>query len=97
MKSVVFRRLNGGKPGKIGFKFGLTTDCFLVTFGSVTGLDLGVVVILFFFSLTLVFEGTRLLLMPSRPRFMMLEGVMGEMVCSASAKSSFLGSVLETS
>jgi hypothetical protein len=76
----------------MGFKLGLTTDGFLVPFGSVTGLFVGVT--LFFFSLALVLGGTRLLLTPSRPRFMMLAGVTGAMVSSAPDRSSFLGTGL---
>ena len=97
MKLVVFQGLHGDKPGRIGFKLGLTTDGFLVAFGSVMGLVLGVVVTLLLFSLALVFGGTRLLLTPSRPRFMMLAGVTGAMVSSATVKSSFLGPELEIS
>jgi len=92
VKVVIFRGLDGDKPGRIGFKLGLTTDGFFVAFGSATGLVLGVVITLFLFSLALVFGGTRLLLTPSRPRFMMLAGVTGAMVSSATAKSSFFGS-----
>ena len=93
-----FQGFNEDKPGRMGFKLGLTTDGFLVTFGSVTGLILGVVVTLFFFSLALVLGGgTRLLLTPSRPRFMMLAGVTGAMVSSAPARSSLFGSGLKTS
>ena len=94
---MLFRGLNGDKPGRMGFKFGLTTDCLLVAFGPAPGLVLGVAVTLSFFSLALFFGGTRLLLTPSRPRFMMLAGVTGAMVSSTSAKSSFFGSVLEGS
>ena len=85
------------KPGRIGFKLGLTIDGLLVTFASVTGLILGVADALFFFSLALVFGGTRLLLTPSRPRFIMLAGVTGAMVSSALAESSFSGSLFEGS
>jgi len=79
----------------MGFKLGLTTDGFLAAFESVTGLVLGVVVTLFFLSLILVFGGTRLLLTPSRPRFIMLAGVTGAMVSSTSGKSGLFGSTLE--
>jgi len=94
---MTFQGFNGDKPGKMGFKLGLTTDGFLVAFGSATGLVFGVVITLFFFSLALVLGGTRLLLTPSRPRFMMLAGVTGAMVSSAPARSGFFGSGLEIS
>lgn len=94
---MIFQGLNEDKPGRMGFKLGLTTDDFLATFGSATGLVLGVVVTLFFFSLALVLGGTRLLLTPSRPRFIMLAGVTGEMVPSAPGGSSFFGSPLKIS
>src|SRR5579872_335967 len=81
----------------MGFKLGLTTVGFFVTLGSTTGLVLGVEVTLFFFSLALVFGGTRLLVIPSRPRFMMLAGVTGAMVSSVSARSTFFCSPLEIS
>lgn len=97
VKLTIFLGLNGDKPGRMGFRLGLTTDGFLLVFGSVTGLVFGVVVTLFFFSLDLVFGGTRLLLMPSRPRFMMLAGVTGAIVSSVSVGSGFLGSALEAS
>ena len=84
------------KPGRIGFKLGLTTADFLVAFWPAIGLVLGEVA-LFLFSLPLVFGGTRLLLRPSRPRFMMLEGVTGEIVSSGSAKPTFFGSPFEMS
>lgn len=90
-----FQGLNEDKPGRMGFKLGLTTDGFLVAFGSVMGLGLEVAVTLFFFSLALVLGGTRLLFTPSRPRFMMLAGVTGAMVSSALARSDFFGSALE--
>lgn len=79
----------------MGFKLRLTTDGFLVVFGSVAGFVFWMVVALFFFSLALVFEGTRLLLTPSRPRFMILAGVTGAMVSSISARPDSFGSVLE--
>lgn len=85
------------KPGRIGFKLGLTMVDFLVAFGSVTGLVFGVEGTLFFFSLALVFGGTRLLLTPSRPRFMMLAGVTGAMVSSVSVKTTFFASPFEIS
>jgi len=94
---MLFQGVNGDKPGRMGFKLGLTTDCLLVVFGPVTGLVLGAVVALSFFSLALVLGGTRLLLTPSRPRFMMLAGVTGAMVSSTPTESSFFGSVLEGS
>ena len=91
---MTFQGFNGDKPGRMGFKLGLTTDGFLAAFGSVTGLVLGLVVTLFFLSLALVLGGTRLLLTPSRPRFMILAGVTGAMVSSVPARSSFFGSGL---
>ena len=97
VRIVTFRGLNEDKPGRMGFKLGLTTDAFVVAFGSATGLIFGVVVTLFFFSLVLVLGGTRLLLTPSRPRFMMLAGVTGAMVSSGSARSGLFGSALEMS
>ena len=96
VKLVLFQGLNGDEPGRIGFKLGLI-DGLLVAFVSVAGLVLGVVATLFFFSLALVFEGMRLLLTPSRPRFMTLAGVMGAMVSPTSAKLGFFGSALEGS
>ena len=94
MKNTIFQGFNEDKPGRMGFKFGLTTDGFFMTFGSVTDLVVGVVVTLFFFSLALVLGGTRLLLTPSRPRFMMLAGVTGAMVSPAPPRSGFFGSEL---
>ena len=94
---MLFRGLNGDKPGRMGFKLGLTTDCLLVVFAPVTVLVLGVVGPLSFFSLALVFGGTRLLLTPSRPRFMMLAGVTGAMVSSILARSYLFGSGFEGS
>ena len=94
---MTFQGLNEDKPGRMGFKLGLTTDDFLVIFGSVAGLFLGVAGTFAFFSLALVLGGTRLLLTPSRPRFMMLAGVTGEMVPSAPGGSNFFGSLLKTS
>lgn len=89
--------MNGDKPGRIGFKLGLSTGGFLAIFVSATDLVLGVVVTLFFFSLALAFVGMRLLLTPNRPRFIMLAGVTGAMVSLTPAKSGFFGSVLEGS
>ena len=97
MKNTAFRVSNKDKPGRMGFKLGLTTDDFFVAFGSVTGLVAGVVVTLFLFSLALVLGGTRLLLTPSGPRFMMLAGVTGVMACSTPTRSRFFGSGLEIS
>lgn len=94
---MTFQGLNEDEPGRMGFKFGLTMDDFLVTFGSAVGLVFEVAATLFFFSLALVLGGTRLLLTPSRPRFMMLAGVTGEMVPSAPGGSSFFGSLLKRS
>lgn len=85
------------KPGRMGFRLGLTTPDFLVALGSVTGLVLGVLGTLFFFSPALVFGGTRLLLTPSRPRFMMLAGVTGAMVSSPSPRSTLFDSPFEIS
>lgn len=92
---MTFRGVHKDKPGRMGFRLGLTTPDFLVFFGSATGLVLGVLGTLFFFSLALVFGGTRLLLTPSRPRFMMLAGVTGAMVSSPSARSTFFDSPFE--
>lgn len=97
VRLMLFRGLDGDKPGRMGFKLGLTIDGLLVAFVPATGLVLGVAVTLSFFSLALVFGGTRLLLTPSRPRFMMLAGVTGAIVSSTSTKSSSFGSVLEGS
>ena len=94
---MTLQGFNGDKPGRMGFKLGLRTDGFLVAFVSVTGLVFGVVVTLFFFSLALVLGGTRLLLTPSRPRFMILAGVTGAMVSSTPTKSIFFGSGLGAS
>jgi hypothetical protein len=94
---VTSQGVGGDKPGRMGFKLGLTIGVFLVGFGSEVVLVLGEEVVLFFFSLALVFGGTRLLLTPSRPRFMMLAGVTGAIVSSASAKSSLFGSPLGVS
>ena len=82
----------------MGFKLGLAAADFLEDFGSETGLVLGVEITLFFFSLPLVFGGgTRLLLIPSRPRFMILAGVTGAIVSSPAARSTFFGSPFEIS
>ena len=91
---MISQGLNGDKPGRIGFKLGLTTDCLLVAFGPVMGLVLGAMVTLSFLSLALGFGGTRLLLTPSRPRFMMLAGVTGAIVSSPPTKSALSGSVM---
>lgn len=96
VKLTISHGVDEDKPGRIGFKLGLTTADFLVAFGPAAGLVLGVEITLFFFSLPLVFGGTRLLLRPSRPRFMMLAGVTGEMVSSESTKPAF-GSSFEIS
>ena len=82
------------EPGRMGFKLGLKTADFLGAFEPGTGLVLWAEFTLFFFSLPLVFGGMRLLLRPSRPRFMMLAGVTGEIVSSVSAKPVFFGCLL---
>lgn len=62
---MISRGVDKDKPGRIGFKLGLTAVDFLVVLGPAMGLVLVVAGILFFFSLPLVFGGTRLLLTPS--------------------------------
>jgi hypothetical protein len=97
IKFVFPHGVDEDKPGRIGFKLGLTMADFLVDFGPATGLVLGMEVNLCFFSLLLVFGGTRLLLRPSRPRFIMLAGVTGEIVSSGSAKPTFFDSTFKIS